>query len=89
MLEKATSGGDTALSVVPMDLYWIWRQAEGGSSPCVAEKQPGWGFFWGGAVGRRLALSVLESLWAAREGGAAGQTPLKLLFLCLGGSTVL
>lgn len=24
-LEKATSGGDTALSVVPMDLYWIWR----------------------------------------------------------------
>lgn len=24
-LEKATSGGDTVLSVVPMDLYWIWR----------------------------------------------------------------
>lgn len=41
-----------------MDLYWIWRQAEGGSSPCVAaEKQPGLvggGYFFlgGPLVGR-------------------------------------
>jgi hypothetical protein len=47
-----------------------------------------WGFS-GGAVGRRLALSVLESLWAVREGGAARQIPLKLLFLYLGGSSFL
>lgn len=27
-LEKARSGGDAVSSVVPMDLYWIWSEAE-------------------------------------------------------------
>lgn len=28
-LKREQSGGDAVLSVVPMDLYWIWR-CEGG-----------------------------------------------------------
>ena len=44
-LEKVKSGGDAVLSVVPMDLYCIWRcerrESQSGLSPFVAERNLG------------------------------------------------
>ena len=52
VLEKATSGGDAALSVVPMDLYWIWRR--GGKGKLFGL---GLGFFLGLGGRRRRGRS--------------------------------
>lgn len=43
--KRKQSGGDAVLSVVPMDLYWIWRcerRREGGALGALVSQRPGW-----------------------------------------------
>lgn len=73
VLEKATSGGDAALSVVPMDLYWIWRR-EGRESWPVCRRGTWFGLvwvwvsFWGEERRREVWVWVGVCVWVPVSG---------------------